>query len=217
MAGIRGCSMLIVLTDILACPRCGPEFGLLVMAERLEDRRVVEGSLGCANCRQLYPIRAGLADLRYPPAMGPPDTPAEPVPVVDAEEEALRTAALLGVTGGPGVLLMAGPATVMARAVAAIVPEVGIVSVGPEAAELADHEGGSRVLSVASLPFRTGSVRGVALTGWAASELLEEGVRTAAPGARLVLDPAPNDCADRLAAAGATLLLLQDGIAVASV
>jgi len=209
--------MLIVLTDILACPRCGPRFGLLVMAERLQDRRVEEGSLGCANCRQLYPIRDGLADLRYPPDAEPAEGAGSArSPEID-DDAALRIAALLGVTGGPGVLVIAGPGSAIARQVAAIVPETGIVSVGPETLTLADHEGGSRVLAMSGLPFRTGSARGVALTGWAASALLEEGVRTAAPGARLVLDPAPPGCVERLSAAGATLLLLQDGIAVASV
>jgi len=210
--------MLIVLTDVLACPRCGPEFGLLVMAERLQDRRVVEGSLGCANCRQLYPIRDGLADLRYPPDAEPAAALAGSFrPPEFDDEAALRIAALLGVTGGPGVLLIAGPGAAMAREIAAIVPETGIVGVGPETLTLADHEGGSRVLVMTGLPFRNDSARGVALTGWAASALLEEGVRTAAPGARLVLDPAPQECVQRLSAAGATLLLLQDRIAVASV
>ena len=32
--------MHILLTDALTCPRCGPDFGLIVLAEGVEDRRV---------------------------------------------------------------------------------------------------------------------------------------------------------------------------------
>ena len=54
--------MYILLTDALTCPRCGPEFGLLVLADRMEERRVIEGRLGCANCRSAFPIRDAAAD-----------------------------------------------------------------------------------------------------------------------------------------------------------
>ena len=43
--------MHILLTDTLTCPRCGPDFGLILLAERIEGRRVMDGHLGCANCR----------------------------------------------------------------------------------------------------------------------------------------------------------------------
>lgn len=51
--------MHILLTDILTCPRCGPEFGLILLADELRDRRVHEGTLGCANCRGRWPVRRG--------------------------------------------------------------------------------------------------------------------------------------------------------------
>ena len=59
--------MHLLLTDRLTCPRCGPEFGLVLLADRLEDRRVLEGALGCPNCRDRYPVRDGFGDLRPPP------------------------------------------------------------------------------------------------------------------------------------------------------
>jgi uncharacterized protein YbaR (Trm112 family) len=208
--------MLIVLTDVLACPRCGPEFGLLVMAERLENRRVLEGSLGCPNCRELFAIHAGVADLRYPADAAP--SAEDPFLSADLNdgEAALRIAALLGVTSGPGVLVLAGPDVALAEEVAAVVPEIGTVGVGPEVLPLPDHEGGSRILAERSLPFRSGSARGVALSGWAASRLLEEGARVVVGGGRLVLDPAPPDAARRLHDVGFRVLLEQEGIVVAT-
>ena len=70
--------MYILLTDALTCPRCGPDFGLLVLADRMAERRVIEGALGCANCRSSYPIRNAAADLRVAPSASTESTgPAE--------------------------------------------------------------------------------------------------------------------------------------------
>jgi hypothetical protein len=56
------------------------------------------------------------------------------------------------------------------------------------------------------LPFRAGSMRGVALTGWATS-LLEEGLRVLAPRARLLLEPVDGGARERVAAAGGVVVL----------
>lgn len=56
-----------MLTDRLTCPRCGPTFGLILLAERMVDRRVRDGTLGCPNCRDAFPVVDGFADLRAPP------------------------------------------------------------------------------------------------------------------------------------------------------
>src|SRR5690606_8442394 len=54
-------AMHIVLTDLLTCPRCGPAHGLILVADGLAERRVLDGALGCANCREKYEIRDGAA------------------------------------------------------------------------------------------------------------------------------------------------------------
>lgn len=80
--------MQLLLTDRLTCPRCGPTFGLILLADRMSDRRVRDGRLGCPNCRDSFPIVDGFADLRAPPrgelgpglageAPGPGDLPPE--------------------------------------------------------------------------------------------------------------------------------------------
>jgi uncharacterized protein YbaR (Trm112 family)/SAM-dependent methyltransferase len=79
----------LLLTDRVTCPRCGPRFGLILLAERVVDRRVLEGHLGCPNCREHYPVRKGYGDLRPPAdrgnlgdeppeASGPPGMPETP-------------------------------------------------------------------------------------------------------------------------------------------
>jgi len=95
--------MHIALTDHLTCPVCGPEHGLILLADRIEERRVLEGTLGCPACRERYPIVGGLADLRPRPA-GPLPGP-ESAPTLGPQDRAFRLAALMGVAEGPGFLL----------------------------------------------------------------------------------------------------------------
>src|SRR4051794_6449637 len=118
--------MHILLTDLLTCPRCGPEFGLVLLAERVEERRVREGRLGCPNCREQYPVRAGVADLRLP---GAPDADAAAVSSSAADaDEAVRLAALLGLAEASGTVLLAGDAAAQAGAMAALLGQVEVVA-----------------------------------------------------------------------------------------
>lgn len=205
--------MLILLTDLLACPRCGPDFGLVALADRLEERRVIDGWLGCANCRERYPVRGGVADLRPPGAAEPA---AEEGPPADPEA-ALRLAALMGLAEVRGIALLTGPGADHAAAVAALAPEVEVVAVSA-APRTGGEPGVSRVVAGAgTLPFRGGVLRAAALTGGGAGPgALHEHLRVLAPSARLVVDPAPEGTAARLAAAGARLLLDEPGVAVAA-
>lgn len=211
--------MHILLTDVLTCPRCGPEFGLIVLSDRMEGRRVQEGRLGCANCREQYPLRGGVADLRAPGGdAGEPAPDPAPASAEEAQEGAVRLAALLGLADASGPVLVDGPGAKLAPAVAALVPGVEVVartpSPPPPAAD--GPEGGvTRMAGAGPLPFRGGSLRGVALTGGAGPALLAEAVRVAAPGARIVVDPAQPDAHEALAAAGAEILLAQEGVVVA--
>ena len=65
--------MNIGLVDHLVCPRCGPPFGLVLLAHEVRDRRVSEGEFGCPNCRDRFPVEGGFADLRPPPRGAGPD------------------------------------------------------------------------------------------------------------------------------------------------
>ncbi|HEX2210321.1 MAG TPA: hypothetical protein VHG93_21770 [Longimicrobium sp.] len=208
--------MYILLTDALTCPRCGPEFGLLVLSDRMEDRRVVEGSLGCANCRSAYPIHHAAADLRVLPSA---EESARPVPTnaVDEDAEApVRLAALMGLSGASGLAMVHGPAARHAAAVSALVPELEVVAVTDAPVPRAQREPGvSRLAAGEALPFRGGALRAAALTGGAGDALLREGLRVLAPGARLVVDPADAETAERLRGLGAEVLLEQEGVVVA--
>jgi uncharacterized protein YbaR (Trm112 family) len=202
----------IVLTDVLACPRCGPEFGLIVLSDRLEERRVMEGRLGCPNCRESFPIAGGRPEFST-------SADEEPFPRADgecSEEEAFRICALLGVAEGPALLLLAGPAAACAPLVAATVPHVEVVAVASGSAGQTEREGVSRVGAALPLPFRTGSMQGVALGAPASPGALAELMRLTAPGRRLAVMRATSETAPALVERGFEILLDQEGVVVAS-
>ncbi|HYW11923.1 MAG TPA: hypothetical protein VE871_08200, partial [Longimicrobium sp.] len=214
--------MHILLTDALTCPRCGPGFGLILLAERTEERRVASGHLGCPNCRSQFPIRNRVADLRLgaSASSASTDTAESPDSARGGEGDAeapVRLAALMGLAGASGLALIAGPGARHASAVSALVPELETIAVTDSAdpAGSAGERGVSRVLaSGAGLPFR-GGLRAAALTGGADDARLREALRVLAPGARLLVDAAPADAAERLRGLGAEVLLDEDGVVVA--
>jgi uncharacterized protein YbaR (Trm112 family) len=208
--------MYILLTDILSCPRCGPDSGLILLADRIEERRVLAGTLGCARCRGRYPVRAGVADLRAAPdAAAESETTADARPEHGREtgERALRWAALMGVAEGPGFVFVTGEAAALAAEIASMIDAIEVVAAGrgPEV----ERPGVSRIEVSNRLPFYSGKIRGVALAGAAADVLLEEGARVLGPLGRLVLEPAPERAEERLSRAGLRVIARQDRTLVA--
>ncbi len=215
--------MHLLLTDRATCPRCGPAFGLILLAERVVDRRILEGHLGCPNCREHYPVGRGFGDLRPPvnrgaradePSgtrdLGPdPETGPHPDEAVSRDVEgALRLAALLGVERGPGFLLVMGPSARLAGRLAAMVEGIEVVAVGPGLQALDEDPGVSRMAFGQGVPFYDGSFQGVALQGEWISPYLADALRVLRTGARIVLlDPSGEDRA-RLEEAGLEFLLV---------
>lgn len=211
--------MHILLTDILSCPQCGPEFGLILLADRIDERRVQAGALGCANCQRKYPIHEGLADLRVrepdtaKPVQADASPPGADTPTVDARD-AFRWAAMMGVTEGPGFILMAGPAAAAASAVAGMIE--GIEVVVAESEPYTEQAAGlSRIAIDTALPFYSGKLRAVTLSGGVARSLLAEGARAVGPLGRIVLDPAPPDAQERLQEHGLRVMARQGTTVVA--
>jgi uncharacterized protein YbaR (Trm112 family) len=199
--------MHILMTDVMTCPRCGPAFGLILLADRVTERRVESGVLGCANCREQYPIRGGTA--RFTEASA--ERAADAAGATDME----RLAALIGIAQGPATILIAGPAAEGAAAVAAMLDNVEVAAIGGGAAGAAGTGGVSRIDAADRLPLASGRMAGVALTGAAAARLLEEGARVASVTGRLVLEPAPADAAQRLERAGMRIIAQERDTVVA--
>ena len=219
--------MYILLTDHLRCPRCGPEHGLVLLGERIEARRVLDGVLGCANCREQYPVRGGWADLRgasgaprAPEAGGPSAAPQDPGAGGPTErpapEAVVRLAAQLGVREGPGFVLVAGVGAELAAGVAGLVEGLEVVTVGVELAGRDEVPGVSRLAVGRVLPLAAGSMRAVALRGDGGGIALEEAARVVGPLGRLVVDAAEPTVLERLGRVGFDVLA-QEGAEVVAV
>ena len=208
--------MHIVLTDILTCPHCGPEFGLIMLADRIEDRHVLEGRLGCANCREAYPISGGVADLRWGDTADRRSAAddLEGAPVED-EEKPLRLAALLGLTGPSQPVAIVTRDAALVGQVQAYLPDTAVLGVSAEAPPEGGEAGMGWLLAGETLPLRSRALGGVVLADGASAALLEDSLRSLGRGSRLVVDPAPPETREVLLQAGAELLLEQNGVAVA--
>ena len=207
--------MHILLTDLLTCPRCGPDFGLIVLSDRLAERQVLEGSLGCANCRLIYPIHGGVADLRWAGAGELIDAATDPAD----PDRPIRIAALLGITRPNATILILERSGATAAGVTPLIPDVHVIGgSGVDVSDNAEAPQGilSRVMLGGSLPFRTGSLAGLAAVGIDIRGLLGEVRRILRPDGRIVVEAAPGDLPGMLRDAGFEVHLEQDGVVVAS-
>ena len=190
--------MHILLTDVLTCPQCGPQYGLILLADVVRERRVYEGVLGCPNCRVQYRVQQGGAALGAPAH----------VATAPDEARAQRLAALMGVM--QGMVLLVGAASADAPAMAELLPDVEVVTSAwgvQDAIAVAEMPGVSRLgFSGPTLPLAQLKMHAVTLSGNAADALLEEGARVVSAVGRLVLEPAPADAEERLSAAGFRVL-----------
>lgn len=198
--------MYILLTDILTCPRCGPDYGLILLADHIADRRVLAGTLGCPNCRERYAVVEGFGEL----GAGWSDTTSP-----DAPDAAMRLAALLGVTEGPAFVLLVGASARHAEAVADLVPGIEVIAASEAARAWPERAGVSRIGVGSTLPLLDRKLRAIALDGEESLDLIGEAVRSLGPGGRLVMSHAPVDAAARIRAAGLAILAEQDGTVVA--
>ncbi len=212
--------MHLLLTDRLTCPRCGPDFGLILLAHEVRERRILGGEFGCANCRETYPVEDGFGDLRPPPRkpLGHEGAGAEDGggnATDDVREEALRLAALMGVTEGPGTVLIQGPAAVHASAVSAMVGGIEVVAADPSMRGQGEREGVSRMVAGPGLPFMSSCLRAVVLSGAVREEDIPEALRVLVPRGRVVVLGTTPGTRPVVEGSGGRVVLEEDGVLVA--
>ncbi len=206
--------MHLLLTDRLTCPRCGPRFGLILLADRMRDRRILDGVLGCPNCRDRYPVRDGFGDLRAPPrdALDPGRAGA---PGKIDEDETDRLTALLGVAEGPGTLALLGATARHAAGLMERVPGVEVVAMDADLSSWPEVPRVSRMVARPGIPFFDGTLRGAAVDGALGVTWIAEAARAVSRLARVVVVEADEDTPGILEGAGLQLLAAEAGTVVA--
>ena len=149
--------MFIELVDTLRCPVAHEETWLVAAAIRMESRHIVDGTLGCPVCKAEYPIRGGVADFRR--VLQPYTIDGEHA---DAEQ-AVRLAAMLGLSDSLGFAVLLGAWGSLAAELSAIV-ETPLILVDPPRG-VTGAPGMSVVRCDGVLPLATGAARAIALDG----------------------------------------------------
>lgn len=207
--------MHLLLTDRLACPRCGPSFGLILLADRMENRRIRDGVLGCPNCRDSFPIVNGFGDLRAPPRRDLPEGLAGAPREADAARLD-RLMALIGVLEGPGTLALIGASAALGGEMAGRIPEVEVVGIDADLVAWPESARFSRMVSRPGIPFYDRTLQGVAIDGRLGPAWIAEAARTVAARSRVVVEYAPGGTETALTGAGLQVLAAEDGTVVAT-
>jgi hypothetical protein len=167
----------IELTDHLRCPGEHAESYLVLLPERMADRRVVTGVLGCPTCGREVTVVDGTVDF----GEGMPDEAPTAL-------SALGVHALAGLDGPGGYLALVGAAGRIAIEAEPLFAGIRLVLVNPPPAQAAP--GDASVLRSARLPLRRSSMRAVVVGGAAGRDV--DGVTLACgavlPGNRLVVE-----------------------------
>ncbi|HUP87889.1 MAG TPA: hypothetical protein VM100_00915 [Longimicrobiales bacterium] len=198
--------MHVTLTDALACPDCGPDWGLILIARRTANRRLLDGHFGCANCRKQWELRNGFVDFG---AMDSDDADT----VSPSQDATLVIAAGMGVTEGPATVMLIGAGAVNASLLQSMIGNIEVIGVSKGLAMQEEVEGISRLAAGENLPFRNACVRAIALTDEASLKNLEQAARITR--ARLVALSGSDAVRQRMEASGLHIVLHDKHVTVA--
>jgi hypothetical protein len=168
--------MFIELTDHLRCPENHEESFLVLLPDKIEDRSVKSGQLGCPVCGRTFVLQQGVLDLG-----GAPDFPAG-----RSRLDGDGLAALAGLHGPGGYFTLVGSLASLWPEFQQTNPGVALVALNPPD-EIEDGPGVS-VIRSGRIPLKSRSMRGVALGSPYAEQpyWVEEAARVVLPGLRIV-------------------------------
>lgn len=148
--------MFVEIVDALRCPRAHEESWLVLAARHTEDRRVLEGTLGCPVCRAEYPIHAGIADFSDETArVRSFDAATLTLPPAD------HLAAMLNLSDALGFAVLIGVWGARAGELVELLDAPPLLLVDPPAGIAMGH-GLSGIRAGAKLPLAPGAARAVA-------------------------------------------------------
>jgi uncharacterized protein YbaR (Trm112 family) len=168
------------LVDVLRCPRPHEESWLVLAAHRMDGRDILAGVLGCPVCHAEFVISDGVARFVD---VSPNVTPS----AAPSEEEALRLAALLDLTGGRGYAVILGALGAQAGYMRELT-DLPLLFVNPPA-DMAKEE---RISGLTigrdwmKLPLAGSSARAIAFEDGTTPAQLAAGIEVVAAGGRVL-------------------------------
>ncbi len=175
--------MFIELLDLLRCPKVHDETWLVASFQKVSNRFVKTGTLGCPVCNAQYPIEEGVADFT-----GGLSSSSCEQQRADAshrrEELATRAGAFLDATE-PGATVLLGGVWAYAAEQLSDLAEVRVFALNPPVG-VAETASVGLVRVAADVPLAAESCLGAAIDAWFNSRIVVSAMRTVRPGGRLV-------------------------------
>lgn len=171
--------MFIELLDYLRCPRAHEESWLVLAARASDGRDVMEGTLGCPVCRSEFSIVRGVARFVEP---------GRAISSIEADEDdALRLAATLDLTGQRGYAILIGAWTDQGPLLRTMT-DVQLLLVNPgDAIAMGDGLSGLTIdRHWVSLPLGTASARAIALDDTASPAQAAAALTVVSAGGRIL-------------------------------
>jgi hypothetical protein len=176
--------MFIELVDSLRCVESHEDTWLVASVWRMDGRHIVDGVLGCPVCRREYAVRGGVGWFTDASATSAVEDLTPAGASADANRVA-RAAALLGLSEGGGTIVLGGHWVECADALADLgAAHVVLANTAPSPTSVQEV---SAIVVGDRLPFAAGTLRGVALSGDAATPArIASAAQSLRPRGRLV-------------------------------
>jgi uncharacterized protein YbaR (Trm112 family) len=175
--------MFIELIDLLRCPKAHDDTWLVASFQKVSNRFVQAGTLGCPICGAVYPIENGVADFTGG-ASSPSCEEQRAAASHSREELATRAGAFLDVTE-PGATVVLGGVWAYAAQQLADFAEVRVLALNPPLG-VGESASVGLVRVAADIPLAPESCLGAALDAWFNSGVVPSAVRAVRPGGRIV-------------------------------
>jgi len=177
--------MFIELAEMLRCPNVHEDAYCVLSSSETEGRNVIRGIVGCPVCKAEYNVVDGIVEFGVDPLLGQhsrsDDITVEEVP------QAELVAALLGVGGGGGYVVLVGSVARLAQDLCDRIDEISFVGINAPP-DVKESDVLSLLRSNATIPLKSAMARGVVVgKEYAEDTWLKEGARVITKGARLVV------------------------------
>ncbi len=214
--------MLLELSEVLACPVCGPPQVMVAVVHESVGHRVTRGFLGCPACDARFSIEAGVVDLtREDGGRGVSGSPGADlaVPGPTSDEAAVLVGAVLDLAQGSGHVLLGPGLSGIAGAVGALAERWEVVSlVGAPPPEASGSDRISRLIvpEAGPLPLLRARIGAAAVAGDPDADRLREVAAALVPLARLAVVAPGTGVVGAMQEAGLEVIAADERVAVGS-